>query len=41
MKLGTRILLAGSGAVVLATTLSITTVYYVSSHNRVAELRGR
>jgi methyl-accepting chemotaxis protein len=41
MKLGTRILLAASGAVVLATTLSITTVYYVSSHNRVAELRGK
>jgi len=41
MKLGTRILLAGSAAVVLATTLSITTVYYVSSHNRVAELRGK
>jgi len=34
-------LLAGSGAVILATTLSITTVYYVSSHNRVTELRGK
>src|ERR1035438_1383987 len=41
MKLGTRIMLAGSGAVLLATTLSIATVYYVSSHNRVAELRGK
>jgi len=41
MKLGTRILLLGSAAVVLATALSIATVYFVSSHNRVAELRGK
>ncbi len=41
MKLGTRIMWAGSGAVVLATALSIAIVYYVSSRNRVAELRGK
>ena len=41
MKLGTRIMWAGSGAVVLTTALSIAIVYFVSSHNRVAELRGR
>ena len=41
MKLGTRILLAGSAAVVLATALSIAIVYFVSSQNRVAELRGK
>ena len=34
-------MLAGSAAVVLATALSITVVYYVSSHNRVTELRGK
>jgi hemerythrin-like metal-binding protein len=41
MKLGTRIMLAGSGAVVLTTTLSIGIVYFISSHNRVTELRGK
>ena len=41
MKLGTRIILLGSSAVVLATALSIATVYFISSHNRVAELRGK
>jgi len=41
MKLGTRIMLAATGAVVLATALSIIIVYYVSSHNRIAELRGK
>jgi hypothetical protein len=41
MNLGTRIMLAGSAAVILATSLSIATVYHVSSHNRVAELRGK
>ncbi len=41
MKLGTRIMLAGTGAVLLATGLSIGIVYYVSSHNRVVELRGK
>lgn len=41
MKLGTRIILLGSDAVVLATALSIATVYFVSRHNRVAELRGK
>ena len=41
MKLGTRILLASSAAVVLATALSIAIVYFVSSRNRVAELRGK
>jgi len=41
MKLGTRIMLAASGAVILATALSIAIVYFVSSRNRVAELRGK
>jgi len=41
MKLGTRIMLAASGAVVLATGFSIGIVYFVSSHNRVTELRGK
>jgi methyl-accepting chemotaxis protein len=41
MKLGTRIMLAGSGAVVLTTILSIGIVYVISSHNRVTELRGK
>jgi hemerythrin-like metal-binding protein len=41
MKLGTRILLAGSSAVVLATGLSIVIVYFISSHNRVIELRHK
>jgi len=41
MKLGTRIMLAASGAVVLATALSIAIVYFISSHNRVVELRGK
>ena len=34
-------MLAGTGAVLLATGLSIGIVYYVSSHNRVVELRGK
>ena len=34
-------MLAGSAAVVLATALSIAIVYFVSSQNRVAELRGK
>lgn len=41
MKLGTRIMLAASGAVILATALSIAIVYHVSSRNRVVELRGK
>jgi methyl-accepting chemotaxis protein len=41
MKLGTRIMLVGSGAVVLATLSSIAIVYHVSSRNRVSELRGK
>ena len=41
MKLETRILLAATGAVTLATLLSIGIVYHVSSRNRVAELRGK
>jgi hypothetical protein len=41
MKLGTRIIWAGSGAVLLATTLSIAIVYFVSSRNRVVELRSQ
>ena len=34
-------MLAASGAVVLATALSIAVVYFVSNRNRVAELRGK
>jgi len=41
MKLGTRIILVGSGAVVLASVLGIATVYFVSSRNRVTELHGK
>jgi len=41
MKLETRIMLAASGAVALATVLGIGIVYQLSSRNRVAELRGK
>jgi methyl-accepting chemotaxis protein len=41
MKLETRIMLAATGAVALATVFSIGIVYHVSSANRVAELRGK
>ena len=41
MKLGTRIILVGSGAVCWPRSLSIAIVYFVSSRNRVAELRGK
>ncbi len=41
MKLGTRIMLAATGAVVLTTVLSIGIVYHLSSRNRIAELRGK
>ena len=41
MKLETKIILAASGAVALATVLGIGTVYILSSRNRVAELRGK
>ena len=41
MKLGTRIILVGTGAVLLASVMGIATVYYVSSRNRVNELRGK
>ncbi len=34
-------MLAASGAVILATALSIAVVYFVSSRNRVTELRGK
>ncbi|MGO8697394.1 MAG: bacteriohemerythrin [Limisphaerales bacterium] len=41
MKLESKIMLAVSGAITLATGLSIAIVYQVSSHNRVTELRGK
>jgi len=41
MKLETRIMLAVTGTVTLATALSIGIVYHVSSRNRVSELRGK
>ena len=41
MKLGTRIMMAASGAVVLTTILSVATLYFVSNHNRVIELQGK
>jgi methyl-accepting chemotaxis protein len=41
MKLETKIMLAATGAVALATAFGIGTVYYLSSQNRIAELRGK
>ena len=41
MKLETKIMLAATAAVALATGLSIGTVYYLSRQNRVTELRGK
>jgi methyl-accepting chemotaxis protein len=41
MKLETKIMMAVATAVAMATALSIAIVYRVSSHNRVAELRGK
>ncbi|MFO1476865.1 MAG: methyl-accepting chemotaxis protein [Verrucomicrobiota bacterium] len=41
MKLGTRVMLSATGAVLLTTILCIAIVYRISSRNRVAELRGK
>jgi len=41
MKLETKIMLAATGAVALATGLGIAIVYHLSNQNRVAELRGK
>jgi len=41
MKLGTKLLTAAAFAVILTTMGAVVTVYYLSSHNRVVELREK